>query len=131
MTTNTPTGGAGIFTAAATAGTSPTIVPGSGTQIVEVEPSWSFDGSKIVYAAAAGGVTEIYMRDVTSATSTKLTSIGGSSGQPTWLSDGRIVFTTFTGNTPSLRWIDPATPSVLHTIATPGLSSEHAAPIRP
>jgi Tol biopolymer transport system component len=131
MTTNTPTGGAGIFTAPATAGTSPTIVPGSGTQIVEVEPSWSFDGSKIAFAGATGGVTEIYVRDVASATATKLTTIGGSNGQPAWLADGRIVFTTFSGSTASLRLIDPAAPTVLHTIATPGLSSEHAAPIRP
>ncbi|MEO8334721.1 MAG: hypothetical protein ABI664_07105 [bacterium] len=131
MTTNTPSGGAGLFTAAATAGTSPTIVPGSGTQVVEVEPTWSFDGNRIAYAAASGGVTEIYVRDVGSATATKLTSIGGSSGQPAWLADGRIVFTTFNGGAASLRWIDPAAPAVLHTIPTPGLSAEHAAPIRP
>jgi Tol biopolymer transport system component len=131
MTTATPTGGAGLFTAAATAGTSPAIVAGSGTQIVEVEPSWSFDGARITYAAATAGTTEIYVRDIGSATAIKLTTLGGSNGQPTFLSDGRIVFTSFSGGTSSLRWIDPAVPSVQHTIATPGLSSEHAAPIRP
>lgn len=131
LATATPTGGAGLFTAPATAGTTPTIIAGSGTQIVEVEPSWSFDGARIVYAAAAAGVTEIYVRDVGSTTATKLTAIGGSSGQPTFLADGRVVFTVFGGGTASLRWLDPAAPAVVHTIATPGLSAEHAAPIRP
>lgn len=131
MTTNTPTGGAGLFTASAAAGTIPTIVAGSGTQVVEVEPTWSFDGARIAFAAAAGGVTEIYVRDVGATTATRLTSLGGSNGQPAWLADGRIVFTTFAGGTASLRWIDPAAPTVLHTIPTPGMSSEHAAPIRP
>jgi dipeptidyl aminopeptidase/acylaminoacyl peptidase len=131
LATATPTGGAGLFTAAATAGTTPTIVAGSGTQIVEVEPFWSFDGARIVYAAASGGVTEIYVRDVGSATATKLTTIGASTGQPAFLADGRIVFTVFGVGTASLRWLDPAAPAVLHTIPTPGLSAEHAAPIRP
>ena len=131
LATATPTGGAGIFTAPATAGTTPTIVAGSGTQTVEVEPSWSFDGTRIVYAAATGGVTEIYVRDIGSTTATKLTTIGGSSGQPAFLADGRVVFTVFATGGPSLRWVDPAAPAVVHTIATPGLAAEHAAPIRP
>jgi Tol biopolymer transport system component len=131
MTTSTPTGGAGLFTATSTAGTTPAIVTGSGTATVEVEPTWSFDAARIGYAAASGGATEIYVRNVGSATATKLTATGGSSGQPAWLADGRIVFTTFTAGVASLRWVDPAAPTVLHSIPTPGLSAEHAAPIRP
>jgi Tol biopolymer transport system component len=131
MTTATPSGGAGLFTAAAAPSVSPAIMSGSGTQIVEVEPSWSFDGARIAYAAANGGVTEVYARDVTTSVVTQLTKNTGSSGQPTFLADGRVVFTTFSGANATLRWLDPASPTVLHTIPTPGMSSEHAAPLRP
>ncbi|MEP6733795.1 MAG: hypothetical protein ABJE10_24325 [bacterium] len=131
MTTATPTGGAGLFTANAAAHASPALMSGSGTQIVEVEPSWSFDGFRIVYAAANAGVTELWVRDLRTAAITQLTTDTGSSGQPAWLPDGRVVFTTFNGQAATLRWVDPAFPTVLHAIPTPGLLAEHAAPVRP
>ncbi|MEP6491700.1 MAG: hypothetical protein ABJF01_03425 [bacterium] len=129
--TATPTGGAGLFTATAAAHASPVLMSGSGTNTVEVEPSWSFDGFRIVYAASNAGITELWVRDLRTSTATQLTSGTGSSGQPSWLADGRVVFTTFTGQAASIRWVDPASPTVLHTIPTPGLLAEHAAPIRP
>jgi hypothetical protein len=39
--------------------------------------------------------------------------------EPNWLPDGRIVFTTATGSTTQLRWIDPAHPDTGTVIPTP------------
>lgn len=126
----TPSGAAGLFTIAATVNTVPTLVTGSGTNGVEVEPSWSADGSRIAYAAVIAGATEIFVRDVRTNAVIQVTKNTGSSGQPTWLPDGRIVFTTFGGADASLRWVDPVIPFELHAIPVSALSTEHSAPIR-
>jgi WD40 repeat protein len=131
LATATPSGGAGLFTAAATAGVTPVLVPGSGTQVVEVEPSWNSDGFLLAYAAVVGGATEIFIRDLRTSAVTQLTHNTVSSGQPTWLLDGRVVFTTFSGANSTISWVDPAQPLVIHPIATTGLSAEHSAPVRP
>ncbi len=130
MTTATPTGGAGLFLANAAASSTPVLVTGSGTS-VEVEPSWSFNGFFLAYASPIAGATEIFVRDTRTGTATQLTRAGGSRGQPAWLPDGRVVFTTFSGGTSTLSWVDPALPLDVHAIATTGLSAEHAAPVRP
>ena len=46
-----------------------------------------------------------------------------------WLADGRVVYTSFADPTaPVLRWIDPAHPTVVHTIPTPaGAAPSHPA----
>jgi TolB protein len=131
MTTASPSGSAGLFTAPASAGSTPTLVNGSGTSVVEVEPTWSFDGFLIAYAAPLGAATEIFVRDTRTSVVTQLTRAGGSNGQPAYLADGRMVFTSFTGTTSSLNWVDPALPSDVHPIVTTGISAEHAAPVRP
>lgn len=131
VATATPSGGAGLFTVVATAGSTPTLVAGSGSQIVEVEPAWSPDGFRIAYGATIGTATEIFVRDLRTSIVTQVTHNTGASGQPAWLADGRIVFTTFAGGTSTLRWVDPDAPTVLHGIATPALAAEHAAPVRP
>ena len=131
VATATPSGGSGLFTAAATAGTLPVLVVGSGTQIVELEPSWSSDGFRFAYASPVSGSSEIFIRDVRTSTVTQLTRNTGSSGHPAWLPDGRVLFTTFAGTTSTIRWVDPALPRELHTITTTGLVAEHPAPVRP
>lgn len=129
--TATPSGGAGLFTAAASAGSVPVLVGGSGVTTPEVEPSWNADGFRIAYASTVAGASEIFVRDVRRFLATQLTRNTGSSGQPAWLPDGRVLFTTFNGATSVLRWVDPALPLELHTIPTTGLSAEHSAPVRP
>jgi Tol biopolymer transport system component len=128
--TTTPSGGAGLFTIPAVTGSVPTLVQGSGGSAAEVEPSWNADGSQIAYASVIAGATEIFVRNVQTSAVTQITHNTGSSGQPVWLSDGRIVFTTFTGSQATLRWVDPTSPLDLHTITTTALSAEHAAAIR-
>lgn len=131
MTTASPSGGAGLFTSPAVASSTPSLVSGSGTSVVEVEPTWSFDGFLIAYASPIAGATEIFVRDTRTNTATQLTRAGGSNGQPAFLPDGRVVYTTFSGGSSTLSWVDPARPADIHPISTTGLSVEHAAPIRP
>jgi len=131
VATATPSGGAGLFTAAATAGVTPVLVPGSGTSVVEVEPSWHKEGALIAYASVVGCATEIFIRDLNTSVTTQITHTGGSNGQPTWLLDGRLVFTTFSGANSTISLVDPALPLVIHPIVTTGLSAEHPAPVRP
>ncbi|MDB4915547.1 MAG: hypothetical protein JWM95_3191 [Gemmatimonadetes bacterium] len=130
VSASTNTGSSGLFTSAATAGATPVLVTGSGTQGVEVEPAWSPDGFRLAYAAVIGGATEIFVRDLRTNATAQITRNTASSGQPAWLSDGRIVFTTFSGNESSLRWVDPAIPFELHAIPVAALSTEHSAAIR-
>lgn len=97
----------------------------------EVEPEWSPDGTMVAFASDVmrfNGVedTEVFVKNVQTGVVTRLTSRQGTDSHPTWLQDGRIVYTaampvTITvGGTPRqvtrsrLRWVDPANPAV-HT----------------
>ncbi|MDB4913422.1 MAG: domain protein beta Propeller [Gemmatimonadetes bacterium] len=130
-----PSGGSGLFIANAGAGAVPALVAGSGSQGVEVEPSWNADGFRVAYAAVVAGATEVFVRDLRTSAVTQLTRNTGTSGQPAWLADGRILFTSFLvsstlGVSVTLHWVDPLEPFVVHDIPTPGLSAEHAVPVR-
>ena len=72
-----------------------------------MEPSWSPDGAKIVFASNRLGPTDLFIVTVASGATTQLTT-RGSVGRPCWLADGRIVFNEFVAGEYKLRWIDPA-----------------------
>ena len=129
VSTSTPSGGAGLFVMPATPGATAVRMAGSGDHGPEVEPSWSATGDRIVYASARRDTTTIFIRDLTSGAETQVLRGVKSVGQPAWLSDGRIVFTDFSGQVPALAWVDPAFPALVHAIPTPGFASEHAAPL--
>jgi TolB protein len=131
VSTSTPSGGAGLFVIPATPGATPMRLAGSGDHGPEVEPSWSAVGDRIVYASARRDTTTIFVRDLSSGVETQVLHGFKNVGQPAWLPDGRIVFTDFSGPRLALAWVDPAFPTVVHAIATPGLASEHAAPLSP
>jgi TolB protein len=101
----------------------------TGSSSADVEPAYSVDGSKIAFASNRTGDTELYLYDVSTKAVTRLTTRSGSDGAPTWLSDGRIVFTCITGTTYHLCLIDPATPGTITTLATP-YQADHAAAVR-
>jgi Tol biopolymer transport system component len=46
----------------------------------------------------------------------QLTNRPGSDGEPAWLPDGRLVFTSWVGGVPALRWLDPDEPDVVYEI---------------
>jgi hypothetical protein len=104
-------------------------VLGHGTSSAEVEPAWSPDGSAIAFASNRSGDTELYLYSVAGGAVTRLTTRTGSDGAPTWLADGRIVFTCVSGTVFHLCLVDPASPGVITTLNTP-YPADHAAAVR-
>ncbi len=124
---------ASLFTESAQPGGAPSAMTGSGTRAAEVEPSWSADGQRVAFASEVSGVSQIFVRDLKTSAVAPVTvcTAAAACGQPTWLADGRIVYTILAGTTSSLAWVDPAVPNVSHAIVTGGLSAEHASAVRP
>jgi Tol biopolymer transport system component len=122
---STALGGAAIFR----------LIPGTATPEVLVaggagnfDPSWNADGSRLAFASDRSGDNELYVFDVASGATTRLTFRDGSDGQPAWLPDGRIVFTSWRDGTPRLQWIDPLGTGEIHDIPTGGGAARNAAP---
>lgn len=91
------------------------LVPDSADR-AEVEPAWSPDGSLLAFATDRPGDTEIYLRVTATGELTRATNRAGSDGQPGWTSDGRLVYVAWEGGSPTLRWLDPAEPGIVHAI---------------
>lgn len=99
-----------------TPGAAPTMLIGSDE--ADVEPTWSPDGESIVFASTRDGDTELYRFDLDSEEVTRLTNRPGSDGRPTYLPDGRIVYSAREGNQVGLYWMDPRAPGVNYPIPT-------------
>jgi WD40-like Beta Propeller Repeat len=84
----------------------------------EVEPSWSPDGRHVAFATNRDTDTELYLMEVAGGGLTRLTTRAGSDGHPSWLADGRIVYTCYAGSTGQLCWLDPSAPGTSHLIPT-------------
>jgi len=91
-----------------------TLVGGAPTPLVtgpsaDVEPAWSPSGTEIAFAStqAGDGSTNIFTVDVATQQIVQVTHDAGTDGQPAWLTDGRIVYTTWVGGAAQLHWIDP------------------------
>lgn len=110
-----------------TLGGAPTLLAGG--SMAEVEPAWSPDGSTVAFASNRSGDTELYLLNVGTGVVTRLTTRSGSDGAPTWLLDGRIVFTCVTGVQFHLCLVDPASPGTVTTIPTP-YEADHASAVR-
>lgn len=101
----------------------------TGSAYADVEGAWSPDGKKLAFASNRTGDTELYLYDSSNASVTRLTTRTGSDGAPTWLADGRIVWTCVTGTAFHLCIMDPAIPGVYTTITTP-YNADHASGVR-
>ena len=110
-----------------TLGGAPTLLAGGSS--ADVEPAWSPDGSMVVFASNRGGDTDLYLLNVGTGAVTRLTTRSGSDGAPTWLADGRIVFTCITGVQFHLCLVDPASPGTVTTLSTP-YQADHASAVR-
>jgi len=81
-----------------------------------VEPAWSPDGQWIAFVSNRDGPTNIYRVHVDTREVERLTNRAEPDGQPAWLPDGRIVFTSWSGNETRLRWLDPSEPGKVYDI---------------
>jgi serine/threonine-protein kinase len=92
---------------------------GSGSQplgIVGRSPTWSPDGSQITFMSERDGSWEIYVYDVASQNSRRVTSCSSNCRWPTWAPDGRAVIyhsttgpTTVTADTLWITYLDGST----------------------
>ena len=118
---STSEGTADVFLYSLASGNFSPLVPDS-LSSAEVEPAWSPDGTWVAFATNRAGDTEIYVLEVSTGTLTRLTNRTGADGQPTWTSDGRLVYTAWTDGIPELRWMDPDSPADVKSIDVgPGL----------
>jgi Tol biopolymer transport system component len=110
-------------------GGTPSLLAGGST--LELEPAFSPDGRMLAFTSdrAGGGLTRIYLMQLSNGAVTRLTFGALSVGQPAWTADGRLVFTEFTAAGGQLRWLDPASPGVVHAIPTGAGSARNPAGI--
>ena len=59
----------------------------------------------------------------------QLTTDAGIDGQPTWLPDGRLVYTAWVAGTARLRWLDPAAPGSATDAGPSAGDVQHAAAV--
>jgi Tol biopolymer transport system component len=94
--------------------------PSVNTSSAEVNPVWSPTGKIAFHTTRTASANEIWITDPTGATASKLTD----GVEPSWLADGRLVFTRLTngptGPAGSLFWIDITNLSVVHPIVIDG-----------
>jgi hypothetical protein len=92
-----------------TVGSTPTLLKGGNS--AEITPAWNLDGTKMSYSSNTTGDTELYLLDVATKVSTRLTTRTLTDGAGSWTPDGRIVYLAYTGTGTDnqLRWINPTT----------------------
>jgi Tol biopolymer transport system component len=89
-----------------------------GGSFADLQPAVSPDGSRVAFVSNRNGDTEIYLYTVATGVVTRFTTRTGTDAQPTWLPDGRLVYSEFVSGTPHLVWADPSVPGVAHPIPT-------------
>src|SRR5438128_2480216 len=90
------------------------------------------DGTLVAFASTraggGGGATNIYTVNVATHEIRQQTYGSVTDGQPAALPDGRIVYVSWVGGAPELRWLDPATQAVVQVSPGPG-AAQHPASI--
>jgi Tol biopolymer transport system component len=128
---STTNGSANLFISPSAAGSTPLAVAGSGGQQTDVEPSWGPDANLIAFASTRAGGTLIFLLDLRTGAFRQVAQATGTSGQPGWLPDGRLLFTTFAGGESTLWYVDPADTAPAVQIPTGTRSPAHPVGARP
>jgi dipeptidyl aminopeptidase/acylaminoacyl peptidase len=123
---STALGSAALFLTTPPSATTAPLISGSPSG---VDPSWAFDGQSVTFVSGRSDAPGpgLYSYKLQNGTPTLLVP-GSDVGQPTFLRDGRIVFTRFSSNSSKLQWVDPADPSTVHDIALTGSPAHAVAP---
>ena len=105
--------------------TSGTVSPLGVSAGPNVSPAWNAAGTALAFSSARSGAPGLYQTDATTAGAVWL--VRGSVGEPSWTTDGRIVFTTYETGTSRLRWVEASDPATIHEIDTGAGSAAHPA----
>jgi len=125
---STANGRAGLFILTLGGGGTPTPLVADSNNTA-VEPSWNPDGRLVAFASDRAGVTNIFTVDVATLQIRQITTDATAAGQPAWLADGRLVYTSWNGGTVRLRWRDTTVSDSPVTIDLGTGDAQHAAAI--
>ena len=128
---STTNGGANLFITSSTAGSAPAAVAGSGAQQTDAEPAWSPDGNVVAFTSARTGGTQVHTLDLRTGAFKPVAQATGTTAQPGWLADGRLVFTRFSAGDTSIWYVDPLDPAPAVEIPTGTRSPAHPVGVRP
>ncbi len=91
----------------------------------EASPCWSLDGTKIVYVTDLSRQPQIYLLDVATRKSTRITNTGSQNTNPDWGPDGRIVYASKRGGQNVLVVMDPLKGEATARVVTKPGTWEH------
>ena len=79
--------------------------PLAGTSVDDLEPDWSYDGTKIAFTSHRDGNPEIYRMNADGSGVVRLTVNTGADQEPSWSPDGsKIAYTSFRNGPPDI-WV--------------------------
>ena len=115
---STTSGSADVYSLAVP-GTTPVKMGSQLNDIGDVDPSWNQDG-RLAFASSRSGGTDLYALS-SGGTLSQLTTRAGSDSHPSWLADGRVVFSCHMGSPRGARicMVTPGAPGVITEITTP------------
>ena len=91
----------------------------------EASPCWSPDGRQIVYVSDETRHPQIYVVDVATLKSRRLTNMGSENTNPDWGSDGMLTWCTKRGGLNYVAVMDPAKGESSTRLVTDGGTWEH------
>ena len=108
-------------------GGSPVKMAGQLNDVGDVDPFWNQDG-RLAFASSRSGGTDLYAISA-EGTLSQLSTRTGSDSHPSWLADGRVLFSCHMGSPRGARicLVTPGTPGAFTEITTPGAAERPVA----